>query len=295
VIVLKGIKCFIIFLIVLISTVGCKMDKKEESKIEKIEKAPDSLSEVSEGIQEILKDIEIIEKVIDGTDTEDAKAKVQKEKEVEKEEEETQDKDKQETQDKGKNESENKTESQNKEKPIEKDEKLLEQWEKVDKKIKEVHEKWNTYQPESVKKGATTDKTDKFGESVNSLTKSIERRDIKDIYNFASESMLNLKPIFDLYRDEIKGDINKLKYITYQSYLKFMDDKVTQSVSLLNEAQEDIEKIKLKVEKKDSKIDVLGKLELSIRDMSKSLRLKSINLIRIKKDIIIKNLEELDK
>ena len=271
------------------------MDKKEESKIEKIEKAPDSLSEVSEGIQEILKDIEIIEKVIDGTDTEDSKAKVQKEKELEKEEEETQDKDKQETQDKGKNESENKTESQNKEKPIEKDEKLLEQWEKVDKKIKEVHEKWNTYQPESVKKGATTDKTDKFGESVNSLTKSIERRDIKDIYNFASESMLNLKPIFDLYRDEIKGDINKLKYITYQSYLKFMDDKVTQSVSLLNEAQEDIEKIKLKVEKKDSKIDVLGKLELSIRDMSKSLRLKSINLIRIKKDIIIKNLEELDK
>lgn len=274
------------------------MEKKQESKIEKIEKAPDSLAEVSEGLQKILKDIEIIEKVIDGTDIEDAKAKVQKEKEVEKEEQqeqESQDKDKKESQDKGKKESENKTESQNKEKPIEKDEKLLEQWEKVDKKIKEVHEKWNIYQPESVKKGVTTDKTDKFGESINSLAKSIEMRNIKDIYNFGSESMLNLKPIFDLYPDEIKGDTNKLKYITYQSYLKFMDDKVTQSVSLLNEAPEDIQKIKLKLEKKDSKIEVLGKLELSIRDMSKSLKLKSINLIRIKKDIIIKNIEELEK
>lgn len=273
------------------------MEKKQESKIEKIEKAPDSLAEVSEGLQKILKDIEIIEKVIDGTDIEDAKAKVQKEKEVEKEEQEqeSQDKGKKESQDKGKKESENKTESQNKEKPIEKDEKLLKQWEKVDKKIKEVHEKWNMYQPESVKKGVTTDKTDKFGESINSLAKSIEMRNIKDIYNFGSESMLNLKPIFDLYPDEIKGDTNKLKYITYQSYLKFIDDKVTQSVSLLNEAPEDIQKIKLKLEKKDSKIEILDKLELSIRDMSKSLKLNSINLIRIKKDIIIKNLEELDK
>lgn len=267
------------------------MEKKQESKIEKIEKAPDSLAEVSEGLQKILKDIEIIEKVIDGTDIEDAKAKVQKEKEVEKEEQQQE----QESQDKGKKESENKTESQNKEKPIEKDEKLLEQWEKVDKKIKEVHEKWNMYQPESVKKGVTTDKTDKFGESINSLAKSIEMRNIKDIYNFGSESMLNLKPIFDLYPDEIKGDTNKLKYITYQSYLKFIDDKVTQSVSLLNEAPEDIQKIKLKLEKKDSKIEILDKLELAIRDMSKSLKLNSINLIRIKKDIIIKNLEELDK
>lgn len=276
-----------VLLIIVISTSGCKMDKKQESKIEKIEKAPDSLSEVSKDIQDILKDIEIVEKVIDGTDKEDAKAKEQKKEE----------KDKEETEDESKKESEDKTESSDKpkEKFLEKDLKLLEQWEKIDKKIEEVHQKWNTYEPESMKKGATTDRTDKFSESINSLTKSIEARNIKEIYRFGSESMLNLKPMFDLYDDDIRGDINKLKYITYQSYLKAISGNTTQGISLLNETQEDIQKIKLKLEKKDSKIEVLDKLELSMMDMAKSLKMKSISLIRIKKDIIIKNLEELDK
>lgn len=246
-IILKLVRWFILFLITILLLTGCKPGKKQETKIQKTDKAPEALIDVSKGLQDILKDTEKIEKVLDGTDMEDAKAKEQeKEKKEEKDQEEDAKKN---------NSNQTNNQDKSKEKLLQKDEKLLKTWEKIDKKIEEIHEKWNTYEVEAMKKGATTDRTDKFGESLNALTKAIEMRSTIDIYDFGSQSMLNLSSMFDLYRDEIKGDINKIKYITYQSYLKAAKGNPKEAFETLKDSEENINRIRLKLEKKDSKID----------------------------------------
>lgn len=290
---MKLVRWFTLFLITILLLTGCKAGKKQETKIQKTDKAPEALIDVSKGLQDILKDTEKIEKVLDGTDMEDAKAKEQ-EKEK-KEEKDAKENDKNQTKSKENNSNQTNNQDKGKEKFLEKDEKLLKTWEKIDKKIEEIHGKWNTYEVEAMKKGATTDRTDKFGESLNALTKAIEMRSTIDIYDFGSQSMLNLSAMFDLYRDEIKGDINKIKYITYQSYLKAAKGNPKEAFEILKDSEENINRIRLKLEKKDSKIDTLDKVNLAIVDMRKSLKENSIKLNRIKKNIIIKSLEELEK
>ena len=292
-------------MIIILFITGCKSSKKQESKFQKMDKAPDSLGDISDDIQDILKNIEKIETVLDGTDIEDAKYKEQEEKEKEKEKEQSQDQGqekKEEEDSKGKSgdsssdtSEESKGQDKNKPKLLDKDERLLKTWEEVDKKIESVHKKWNIYEVEGMKKGLTMDNSNKFEESLNAMTKSIEKRSIIEIYDYSSQSMLNLAPMFDLYKDEIKGDINRIKYAAYQSYLKTIENNPIEAANLLKNSEENINKIRLKLDKKDGKVNILDKVGLSVADARKSLEENSRKLNRIKRDIIIDNLEELAK
>ena len=107
--------------------------------------------------------------------------------------------------------------------------------------------------------------------------------------------MLELEPIFNLYKDEIKGSTSKIKYYTYQSYLNAMEGRKTKGQNLLEDLTGDLNQIRTKLEKDEEKIKLLDKLNLSIESMKQALREDSIKLYRIKKDIIIKNISELEK
>lgn len=296
---------------------GCRSTKNQVVKFEKKDKAPSALEDISKDLQDILKDVEKIESVLDGTDMEVEKAEMEKVKEEEK----------------AKQTIEVKTEGggaagdqgggqggggtsggqsgsssggggssggsqggqEKKKKPEGKDEKLLDTWEKIDKKIEDTHNKWNEYEAEGLKKGISLEKAEKFKNSLNSLTKSIENRRILGIYDYGSQSMGNLAPMFELYKDEVWGEINKLKNYTYQAYIRAIQGKEKEASKVLDSSEEEINKIRLKLGKDEGKIKVLDNVRLSIEDMKKALNEKSLKLTRIKKDIIIKNLEEVGK
>ena len=270
-------------------------------KIQKKDKAPDSLGDVSKGLQDIISNLEEIEKILDGTYIEEEEKPKEEKKDpgssnTSQSQGSNQNSGNQDSNNSGKTNSDIKTiEDKEKKKAEEKADKLLKTWQKIDKKIEDIHKKWNEYELEGLKKGITTERTDKFEESINALTKSIESRNIKEIYDYGSQSMLALGPIFELYKDEIAGEINRIKYATYQSYLNAIEEKDNEALDILKNSEEEINKIRLKIEKDTSKIKVLDKVNMSIVDMRKSLKEKSIKLYRIKKDVIIKNLEELGK
>lgn len=285
---MKNFKIYIILLFIILFLTGCKAEKKQTSKIQKKDRAPSSLSDISQGIQDILKEIEDIEKNLDGTDIKNNETKNK-----EKEEQQDQNEDKNNKDETNAKEDEKK--DKNKDKVLNRDDKLIDIWIKIDKKTEDIHNKWNLYEVEGIKKGISMEITDKLEGSLNSLTKSIEERNIANIYDYGSQSMLAISPIFHMYMDEIKGNINKIKYFVYQSYLKAVEGKNKEAWGLLENLGEDINQIRLKLEKDEEKIKILDKSNLSIGDMQKALKEKSIKLYRIKKDIIIKNLDELGK
>ena len=308
---MKRVKLSILFIAILFTLSGCKITKNQSAKFEKKDKAPNYLRDISGELQDTLKNIEKIEKILDGTYVEE-KPKENNHKHQES----TGEKGKEQGQNQnssneksggqqGQGNSEggsskedvNKESTKNKEQDKkEKDkEELLKNWQEIDKKIEDIHKNWNDYEPEGIKKGATTEKTDSFRSSLNLLTKSVEERNIRKVYNYGSQTMLNLVPIMSLYRDEVGGEINKIKYAVYQAYINSLEGKNTKASDLLKSVEEDLDKMRLKFEKDDDKVKILEKINLSIEDMRKSLSQKSVKLIRIKKDIIINNLEEIEK
>lgn len=249
-----------IYLIILLYLLGCnKLQKNESIKFEKKEIAPKTLEELNKGIQDILKDVKTVEEIIDGTYVEE-KPDIDKAKEQEK-----------------------------------KEEKLLTTWNRIDKEIQDLHEKWNGYQGEKEKKTITQEKIDGFTGSLNLLTKAIENKQVNDIYNYGSLSQFSLSPILELYKDEIQGELNRIKFSIYQSYLKAKEGLNVEAALLLDNYEAETSKIRLKLDKDDKKLKQLDKIEISIEEMAKSLKENSIKLTRIKRDVTIKNLEELGK
>ncbi|WP_353092879.1 hypothetical protein [Tissierella praeacuta] len=305
---MKKIRRYILYIIIIFTLSGCRAGKNQTVKFEKKDKAPKSLEDINSGLQELLKEVEEVESIVDRTDFEVEKVELEKAKEEEKARLENVIELKNENKDSSENESsangkkgsqkkENSQDTKNKEekKSPDREEKLLDKWEKINKKLEDIHDKWNNYESEGMKKGMTSDMSSRFKDSLNALTKAVEGKKIIEIYDYASQSMLNLSPMFGLYKDEIWGEINKLKYATYQFYINALKKENFNSIDLLKNYEENISKIRLKLEKNDSKIKVLDKVSLSIEDINKLSRESSIKLIRIKKDIIIKNLEELGK
>lgn len=179
-------------------------------------------------------------------------------------------------------------------KPPSKEEMIKNSWDKIQLKLEDVHAKWNAYEAEGMKKGLTKESGDKFEASINTLTKAAENKNIMEIYDSASNSYLNLKPFYDLYQDEVSGDIYTIKYAANQAYLKAIQGDLDAAISLLNGREENINKIRLK-QSKDEEKEKTEKVSLSLADFRKALEENSRHLFMIKKDVIVENLKNIEE
>lgn len=268
------------------STSCTKNSKKKPMKLEQKEKAPKTLTTVMDGIDEILVFIDNIEEVAILTESEFEIEESKKGKKDSKPKEENKPEDSKQQATKQKEE-ENKT--------MTKDENIFTLWKDIDKKIAEIHKNWNSYEVESINKGANLEKANILKRNLNLFTTSIENRNIRDIIDTGSKTFNSLAFFFDLYKDETSGDLSKIKYSIYQAYLKAEISDINEAKKLLDLTEEYSVRIRQRLGKDKEKIKLLDKLLLSISDMKLALDNNSIKLLKIKRDIVLKNIKSLEK
>lgn len=290
----------ILLIIIIIVFTGCK---KEENKTEYKPKdmAPSNLTEVSKGIDDILLSVGEIERI--NLDIPPKNEKVMKV-ESDKKEEGTENKDqttadstgedssKEQSKQDGNNDSSGEGEK-TEQKKENKEEKQKKEWDKIEQKLESIHPKWNAFEVEGQKKGATKENNQKFESAINKLTKSVENKNIIEVYDYASQSYLNLKPFYDLYLDEIGGDVSMLKYVAYSAYLKANQAKIEEAGELLSGRDENINRIRLKLSKEEDKPKV-DRLALSLDGFKDALIENSQILYMIKRDVIIESIKDLE-
>lgn len=296
-------KIFLLVIIILLFLIGCKKNEGQP-EIKSKDKAPDSLKELSIGITDILNSIGDIERLtlnIPLAENKDNKAKQQGQSEEPKQEQNTsQTQSSSESQSSGGQgqqsggQQETKPEDPKKAEIEKREKEIKSSWENIEKKLEEIHPQWNSFEVDGLKKGITKEAMDKFETAFNKMTKSIEAKNIIEIYDYASQSFMNLKPIFDLYLDEIGGDISVIKHAAYQGYIKALQGDIEGAKNALNNKEENINKIRLKMTKDEDK-DAIEKISLSLADFRESLPEESRRLFMIKKDIIIENLKAIEK
>ncbi|NLJ77876.1 MAG: hypothetical protein GX329_00790 [Tissierellia bacterium] len=177
-----------------------------------------------------------------------------------------------------------------------KDEEILREWKTIDEKIEKLHKDWNAYESKGIKKGANIEKGQNLKKNLNSFTRSIENRNITSIMDDGSKTLFSLSHYFDLYRDEILGDLARMKYIAYQAYLKAEGKDLKEASRLLGTADGYMTNLRQKLDKDrdKGKMELLEKLSLSIGDMKQSLGGTGMKLLEVKRDIILENIEELE-
>lgn len=268
-------------------------DKGKE--IEKKEKAPETLSKVSESLDNLLMAIDSIEELMKLSESE-FQAINSKDQESEKKDEENKEQSSEGSQQNGQQQNQgqqNQGQNNGKQRPRTKDEELIMRWQKIDKDLEEIHKSWNSYEVEAIDKGVTAEKGDEFKRNLNSLTVAVENRDIASILDTVSKAFNSLSTFFDLYKDEVRGELSRVKYSVHQAFILAKNGNKEEANKLLTETQEHTSRMRQKL--KEDKMKDLEKLSLAINDMQKALDSNSIELLKIKRDIAIENIKSLQE
>lgn len=283
---------------------GCSSNHKNNSEIKVLDKAPNSLEDVNKEISKILDDIGKIERINLGLDFEDEEKSMDEQsgdpEELGKKSEQphTEEESSQENNEDGNTgSSEGGSHSNGAAQgstEVDDSEKGKEIWTGIDKSLEDVYLMWSSYESEGVKKGASKDRITQFQEGLNKLTKSVEEKNILNIYDFGSQSLLNLKPFYDLYKDDYRGELCNIKYSIYQYYIKATTNDKEGALNEIQSKEENINRIRILIGDDEKKNKELEKISSSLDNLGVSLDEESKRVYILEKDTLIKNLKSLE-
>lgn len=261
----------IVIIVTLISSTSCiRKPAKKPIKIEQKEKAPASVFSVVEGIDNILEKVDQLEKIQTLTEEE---FNIEKPKKADK------------------SESEDEKEKEKDDEVLVKEDVLLKEWIDMEKEVEKIHENWNIYEVQFVKEAVNIEKTKDFKENLNLFTIAVNNKAIRDIMDTGSKTLLSLSFFFDLYKDDFQGDLCRIKYAVYQGYLNSGNEDPNVSHNFLMSTDEYIIRLRQKLDKDKEGIKNLDRLALSIEDMKLALKENNIELLKLKKNIILNNID----
>ncbi len=279
----------------IITSCKSKEEKPNPSKEEK-EKIPKELESMEEKTEEVIKEIEKLQEEIEKP-LELMKPKDEKKKEEGNEGNESKEEGQKSDQKQGGEEGGSKEDIEKKkaEAELEKKEKIMKMWESIGKKSEEIHASWNDYETTAIEDGASNEDITKFEDALNKLTIAVEEKKDMDCLIYLNSMIQHMSRFFDFYKGNPDGEALRLKYYARQMYLDAaLDswDAVEQNVEKLESTMDRLtQKTKLEKEKEE----LLNKLKLSVEDMKNAVKEKNKELLKIKMDIILKNLEEVRK
>jgi len=302
---------FIIYFIIILLTIGCGINKQKETEIKKPNLAPKDLQNINKGLEDILSSIGHLERLdldldpgeeaindieddeLKDNELEDISAEENEKKEEANVGEDNEDSD-------GNNENNDNEEAtvekhqSSKEEDQSKTEKADKIWKSIDKEIEDIYSSWYSYEVKGIEKGASSENGRELEVSLNKLTKGIENKNIIEIYDYGSQALKNLTPYYNLYSDEITGDINQIEYFVYQFYINTSSQKENDNLeeNLLDE--EAISRLRSKLSEDKEKLKALDEIKLSLENINRSLGEDSKRLYIIKKDALIKKIKTLE-
>ncbi len=178
-------------------------------------------------------------------------------------------------------------------KPITKQEKVEEMWKGVKKTTEEIHTSWGDYEIKAIEKGAKKPELSKFEDTINNLTVSVEEKNILNALTYSNEITYNMATFYDSYKGNHEGELMRLRYFARQAHLYGMKGEWDKSEGSIKQAEETMNMIraKIKLDKKDQ--DLMEKLNLSIINMRTAIPKKNTELMKIKRDIVLKNIDQI--
>jgi len=188
--------------------------------------------------------------------------------------------------------------SENEQNPSEQDQKeegqtTKDPWQQVKEEIQSLHVSWNGYMPELTKKGAKKELLDDFSEALNSLTKVTDSKDKNQVLLAANNLYQNIPDMVSLYKTKTSPELKRIIYYSRNIilYSEVEDwEKSTSAVEDLKSLWSLIQNTVAKEKQEDQM-----KLDLSIYELEKVVKQKNKELVKIKGNITLTNIEALQK
>lgn len=185
--------------------------------------------------------------------------------------------------------------NQDKEKEETIDDEVNKIWETIENKVKEIHIEWNNFEVKSTENGINQDEISKFEESLNELTIAANNKNDMQSLIMANEVIFATSRFLNYYKGNIDSEMYKIKYYVRMSLIHGQLGEWEKTENDLAETQSILELLRQKIKIEEEDKELLEKLNLSLKDMENVTKHENKELLKIKRDIVLDNLNKLDE
>lgn len=164
-------------------------------------------------------------------------------------------------------------------------------WNDINSKVKGLHEKWNSLEPELIKAGGSQDAIKNFEDTLNNLTISSTNYKYMDTLMLSNKLTSYIPSLTTNFKSKIPNQIYHMKYYIRQIVLDSSNNNFNMSNSNFKKML--VYKDTLISQLAEKKLSELAnKLNTSIADLQDVLKTKDMSVIKIKSSVVMKNLNE---
>lgn len=163
-------------------------------------------------------------------------------------------------------------------------------WQDFEKKIKTLNELWNGYEAQAKKDGANDTLISRFEEQLNTLTSAIMSQNEEETRVAANELYQYYPQFLNLYKHNAPPEIKEIKYYVQQILINAEAGKWQDAAAMLANMEKAWQTAKSRMQKPDQELN--ARIDNAMQDFSQVVRQKDFQLVKIKGEILLKNVEK---
>ena len=161
--------------------------------------------------------------------------------------------------------------------------------------MEDTHKQWNDYENTAVKDNARDDSIREFEAHLNALTVAVNQRDPIAVMNEANGMSLVAADFLALYRNNPDSEIVRVRHYLQQTCIDARRNEWDGARRSITSAKQAVGKLEQKVKLEEADRGLINKLRLSIDNLGNAMEDRDLDLLKIKKDIALSNLDEVEK
>ncbi len=165
-------------------------------------------------------------------------------------------------------------------------------WSAINQGTKSLHKNWNKLEPEAVKAGLPVSSRKHMERNLSSLTKATGQRNNEESLTAAIGLYQPLADTAQVFAKTLPPDFFRVKYEVMAAMLESLGQDWEKASLRLPRMQENWES--LKVQAKDADPGLISCSEFALRDLEGAIEKREIELVRIKGEICLDNLQKLE-
>lgn len=159
--------------------------------------------------------------------------------------------------------------------------------------IKKIHQNWNLLEPEIVKAGLGINERDSFEKALEKLTLAIGKQKTDDSLMAAIELYGQYANLVKVFQTSVPPEYYKVKYELMSAAAEAGKKDWESAQKRIAAINENWNHLKVKAKLTDEKL--LTRTEFAIQDMILALQGKETDILLVKSEIAMKNLQDLEK
>lgn len=163
-------------------------------------------------------------------------------------------------------------------------------WHGINTKVTGLHKKWNMLESHVVKSGASQESIKGFEKTLNNLTISASQYNFLDTLFYSNKLTSYIPDLINNFKKKAPSPVYFMKYHLRQIILDCRINDYESAAKNYNKLI--IYKDALVSQLIDKKLSELAsKLNTSVKDLEEALKLKDLNIIKIKASVVMTNIE----